>query len=284
MNQDLQDQIAALVQGQMAQGVAQITQMQAQLASALSQQSSAAQAAAPQAVSSTGMAPCGPEEEEVWTSESAWEDVLPQVRRLPQPGAGEALVARLQFAPPLDKVRQLQKDVTGVAGIPETVPARKHFRDRQLQQLQLKQEQVLIMLCQAVEASDVYEGPLITAAALARSSWEDLQDLRRREFAGRDAHKLDRREDASNLRLLSPAEEKLMSSQRGKGKGKGKGKGFRTFQTQSSGYSSGFSQQQPNQYSQSSNWRDNPSPKPWKGGKGKGRSRSAQPARSAMQE
>ena len=126
----------------MAQGVAQITQMQAQLASALSQQASAAQAAAPQIVYNAGLAPYGPEDEEVWTSESAWEDIPPQVKRLPQPGAGEALVARLQFAPPLDKVRQLQKDVTGVACIPERVPARKHFRDRQPQPLQWKQEQV----------------------------------------------------------------------------------------------------------------------------------------------
>jgi hypothetical protein len=279
MDQALQDQISALVQGQLSQGVAQVAQMQAQLAAALANQSTATPPAA-----TANLAPYGPEEEEVWTSESAWEDILPQVRRLPQSGAGEALVARLQFPPPLDKVRQLQKDVQGVLGIPETVPARKHFKDRQLQQLQLKQEQVLTMLTMAVEASDIYEGPLITAAALARSSWEDLQDLRRREFAGRDAHKLDKREDASNLRLLSPAEEKLMTAQRGKGKGKGKGKGFRNVQPQFSGYTSGFSQQQPSYYSQSSNWRDNPSPKPWKGGKGKGRSRSAQPARSAMQE
>ena len=120
-------------------------------------------------------------------------------------------------------------------GIPGTVLACKHFKDRQLQQLQLKREQVLTMSTMVVEASDVYEGPLITAAALARSSWKDLQDLRRREFAGRDAHKLDKREDASNLRLLSPAEDKLMTAQRGKGKGKGKGKGFRSFQPQSSG-------------------------------------------------
>ena len=153
----------------MAQGVAHITQMKAQLASALSQQASATQAAAPQTVSNAGLASYGLEEEEVWTNESAWEDILPQDRRLPQLGAGESLVARLQFAPPLDKLLQLQKNVKGVAGIPETVPTRKHFRDRQLQQLQLKQEQVVIMLCQAIEASDVYEGPLITAAALARS-------------------------------------------------------------------------------------------------------------------
>ena len=127
---------------------------------------------------------------------------------------------------------QLQKYVQGVLGISETVPARKHFKDHQMHQLLLKQEQVLTMLTMAVEASDVYQGPLVTAAALARSSWEDLQDLRRCEFAGRDAHKLDKREDASNFCLLPPAEEKLMTAQRGKGKGKGKGKGFRSFQPQ----------------------------------------------------
>ena len=143
--------------------------MQAQLVATLSGQS-AATSPAPTA----NLVPYGPEEEEVWTSESAWEDIC---RRsgLPQPGTGEALVTRLQFPPPLENVKQLQKDVQGVLGIPETFPACKHFKDRLLQQLQLKQEQVLTMLTMAVEASDVYEGPSITAAALARSSWEDLQ-------------------------------------------------------------------------------------------------------------
>ena len=286
MDPALQEQISTLILGQLSQGLAPVVQMQAQLAAALQSQQAAAARATSSAAPSTDPAPFGPGgdvPDEEWTGESAWEDVLPQIRRTPLPGAGEALVARMQFAPPLDKVRQLQAEITGVQGVPETVPSRKHFRDRQLQQLQLKQEQVMNLLVSAVEATNMFDGPLITAAALSRSSWEDLQDLRRKEFAGRDAHKLDKRHDASSLRLLSPQEEKLMNSQRGRGKGKGKGRSYRSFMPQSSGsYHQGGMQFPP--YYQSSNWREQPAPRPWKGGKGKGRSRSAQPTRSPMQE
>ena len=202
---------------------------------------------------------------------------MPQLKRPAQPGAGEALIARLEFPPPLEKLKELQREITGIIGISATVPSRKHFKDKQLHQLQVKQEQILIMLTNAVELTDCYDGPIITAAALARSTWEDLQDWRRKEFAGRDAHKLDRRSDSSSLRLLSPAEEKIVTPQRGKGKGKGKG--FRPFQPPNY-QQHGYPNQQQGQYStSSSNFR------PWKGGKGKGRSRSAQPNKSSsMQE
>ena len=276
MDQNLQDAITQLVQGQLASGLAQ---MQAQLSAAVSQQQQLTAAAiAASQTQSAPQAPSGPaEEEEAWTSETAWEDVLPVLKRPANAGAGEALVARLAHPPPLEKLKELQKDITGIVGIPATVPARKNFRDKQLQLLQTKQEQILVLLTHAVEQTDCYDGPLITAAALARSTWEDLQDWRRKDFAGRDAHKLDRRSDSSSLRLLSPAEEKIVTPQRGKGKGKGKG--FRPFQP-ANFQPHGYPNQQQGQYSNSSsNFR------PWKGGKGKGRSRSAQPNKSSsMQE
>ena len=49
-----------------------------------------------------------------------------------QRGGREALVARLAHPPPLEKLKELQRDITGIVGIPATVPARKHFRDKQL--------------------------------------------------------------------------------------------------------------------------------------------------------
>ena len=139
MDQTLQDQITQLVQGQMASGLAQ---MQAQFSAAISQQQQLTAAAiAASQTQSAPQAPSGPaEEEEAWTSETAWEDVLPVLKRPANAGAGEALVARLAHPPPLEKLKELQRDITGIVGIPATVPARKHFRDKQLQLLQTKQE------------------------------------------------------------------------------------------------------------------------------------------------
>ena len=100
---------------------------------------------------------------------------MPVLKRPPNAGAGEALVARLAHPPPLEKLKELQRDIIGIVGILATVPARKHFHDKQLQLLQTKQEQILVLLAHAVEQADCYDGPLITAAALARSTREDLQ-------------------------------------------------------------------------------------------------------------
>ena len=277
----------SLVKGQIeagqqavAQQFLQLQQEQAQFAQQLRAMQVAQSGQAAQAAQSPPGQPAGPghdflPEEEDWSSQTAWEDVLPQVRRQALPGAGEALVARLQHAPSLDLVRAMQKDLTGVQGIPETVPPRKFYRDRVLWQLQAKQEHIMILLCQAVEASPVFEGPLLSAAALVRSTFEDLKEMRRKEFAGREAYKLDKREDASSLRLLSPAEEKLISGPKGKGKGKGKGR--------SRGLVPQHAQAQYSDRPQV--WRDYSQPFPrGRGGKGKGRSRSAQPRPTAMQE
>ena len=92
MDPNLQDQITQLVQGQLASGLAQ---MQAQFAAAISQQQQLTAAAiAASQTQSAPEAPSGPAEDEVWTSETAWEDVVLVLKRPANAGAGKALVAR----------------------------------------------------------------------------------------------------------------------------------------------------------------------------------------------
>ena len=86
MDQNLQDQITQLVQGQMASGLAL---MQAQFSAAISQQQQLTAAAiAASQTQSAPEAPAGPAEEESWTCETAWEDVITVLKRPPSAGAG----------------------------------------------------------------------------------------------------------------------------------------------------------------------------------------------------
>jgi len=68
--------------------------------------------------------------------------------------------------------------------------------------------------------------PTVLAAAMLRSAWEDINDTRRRGYAGNQSYKLDRRNGFDNPRPLSPEEEQKVRTGRQKGKGKGKGKGW----------------------------------------------------------
>jgi len=59
---------------------------------------------------------------------------------------------------------------------------------------------------------------------MLRSSWEDINDTRRRSYAGNQSYKLDPRNDFVNPSPLSPAEEQNVRIGRQEGKGKGEGK------------------------------------------------------------
>ena len=69
-----------------------------------------------------------------------------------------------------------------------------------------------------------------TAAALIRSAWEDLHQMRRDNIAGRQRSQLDKRPDDVKPRLLSAEKESNINQVKGKGKGKGKGKARRPWQ------------------------------------------------------
>ena len=65
---------------------------------------------------------------------------------------------------------------------------------------------------------------ITTAAALVRSAWESLHQIRREQIAGKQRYKLDKREDDIKLRLLSPEEETKIQQIKGKGYSKCKDK------------------------------------------------------------
>ena len=160
-----------------------------------------------------------------WSVENAWEDVVPAPERAPT-GAAAALVSRLGFPPPLDTIRTFIKEITPFHGVPKTPPARKEPQDRALQGLQHKIEAVMHLLVETAETSGITDGPLVACAAVARSVWEDTNEIRRRNLARGQAFKLDTREDATTIRLLSDAEEKAIrptynsNANRGKGIGR----------------------------------------------------------------
>jgi len=70
---------------------------------------------------------------------------------------------------------------------------------------------------------DALATPTVLAAAMLRRAWEDINDTRRRSYAGYQSYTLDTRNDLDNPRLLSPEEEQKVRNGRQKGKGKGKG-------------------------------------------------------------
>jgi len=53
---------------------------------------------------------------------------------------------------------------------------------------------------------------------MLRSAWEDINDTRRRSYAGKQSYKLDPRNDLDNPRLLAPEEEQQVRNGRQKGK------------------------------------------------------------------
>ena len=73
--------------------------------------------------------------------------------------------------------------------------------------------------------------PLLAYAAIARSAWEDANEFRRRNFARGQSYKLEPREDATNIRLLSKAEEKAIRPSNFN-RDKGGAKGWKQFPPQ----------------------------------------------------
>ena len=162
------------------------------------------------------------ERNQVFSSGSeAWADVLPSGKRQAF-GRGMNLVGRIAFPPPLSLVQGYIKEQVAIEGVPETPAPRRSMQDRGLAGTQKKLEAALTKLVELAEKED---GSLQTdiglTAALVRSAYEDINEARRRMFAGRQAYKLDARGDVTQNKLLSSSEELKLRQ------GKGKGKGFR---------------------------------------------------------
>eukprot|EP00669_Euglena_mutabilis_P004215 TRINITY_DN1541_c0_g1_i2.p1 TRINITY_DN1541_c0_g1~~TRINITY_DN1541_c0_g1_i2.p1 ORF type:complete len:196 (-),score=2.85 TRINITY_DN1541_c0_g1_i2:421-1008(-) len=118
----------------------------------------------------------------------------------------------------------LSKNHVPYTAVPQAAAPRRNRGDRQLHSLQRKIEVALSLMIESQE--DASATPTVLAAAMLRSAWEDINDTRRRSYAGNQSYKLDPRNDLDNPRLLSPEEEQKVRSGRQKGKGKGKGKGW----------------------------------------------------------
>ena len=223
------DQVLALVQGQLAQSMQQMVQDVTTHVTNLLQNQTPSQTAAAQSAASPARRPAKDSETESG-DEDPWDGVLPTTRRTPL-GAGAELAMRLSCPPRLDGIKEQLKNLHLVQGIPMTVPPRRHRTDRALFTAQSKLEGAMSLMVEVAERCDLSQGPLLQAAALTRSAFEDLTDLRRKTLAGYQASKLDPREDASTLRLLSPEEERRIKPPRrfrdgGKGGGKGHGPSF----------------------------------------------------------
>jgi hypothetical protein len=158
----------------------------------------------------------------------AWQEVLPS-NKVIVTGRPLGLLARLKHPPPLSLVTNVIRDSVAVEGLPEAPPPRRVAGDRALYLTQKKMEFIMTELVFLTQKSDSALDPKIAqVAAMARSSWQDLQDGRRRLLAGKQAFKLDKRPDLEQNRLLSDAEEsKLKQTAKSKGKGS-----FRPFLSQ----------------------------------------------------
>ena len=89
--------------------------------------------------------------------------------------------------------------------------------------MQQKLHAAMCCLVDAEENSDISSSS--TACAFLRSAHQDVLQMRRLGAAEKQAQKLDRREDASDVELFTAAEKKKLSERGRFGKGKGKQSG-----------------------------------------------------------
>ena len=91
-------------------------------------------------------------------------------------------------------------------GVPQTTAPRQHKTDKQLYNAQRKMENAMQLLLNYTETNDKKD--LTTLAAHLRSAWEDTQQHRRWLLAGKQAYKLEKRQDDTRPRLLTEEENK----------------------------------------------------------------------------
>ena len=182
------------------------------------------------------------------------DDVLgTATKAVTQPGAS-AMAALIPEPPSLEMLRHNAQNITKYQGVPPTPAPRKNRMDAKLYQPQLKLENALHCLIHYMETRQ--EVALGQVAAWTRSAYEDIHQTRRGWYAGRQAYKLDPRQDDDRPKLLSQEEQAKIRPpkpkprpakynwgannassstqpapfpfQKPQGKGKGKGKGKST--------------------------------------------------------
>ena len=137
---------------------------------------------------------------------------------------GKKLVRLCQKAPAIQDLKAWQESIDHYTGVPEVPHPRKHRVDQQLYQIDIKITNVLNLLVRHFETRE--PSTLGAVAAWARSAQQDVREQRRHLLAGRQAWKLDPRQDDVRPKPLSPEEDKKIKRYSGKGVGgKGYGKG-----------------------------------------------------------
>ena len=149
-----------------------------------------------------------------------WSVVLKPVKVEAMTETGIGLCSLLAMPPPLEQLRLSEKDCPMFSKVPETpMPRKQHQTYFSLFQIQKKVEGAMNMLVHCAESGD--QRSLHVQAAMLRSAWEDLLQMRRSTLAGREFRKLDPRSDDTRPKLLTREEEgKLNKGFSSKVKGK----------------------------------------------------------------
>ena len=170
-------------------------------------------------------------EEDEEEEEVSWEKTNNSSRVSPKTLGGSTLATLLESPPPISILKSDFFTPPTFACIQETAAARKHWSNIKIHTPQRKLEAAMQHMVQSIEQQDPQF--ITTAAALVRSAWEDVNQIRREQIADKQRAKLDKRQDDVRPRLLTAEEENKIKQGQGKGKGKGKGKGYWQSRTRS---------------------------------------------------
>jgi hypothetical protein len=143
--------------------------------------------------------------EESEIQDLGWVDRLTGAQTQVSVQGAASLVSLLASPPPLDLVAKQVREQVQYKGVPQTPAARQNKVDQRLFTIQKKMEIAMHQMVHQQEVQDPKSLEVI--AAMLRSAWEDVQQQRRVLMAGRQAPKLDTREDDNRARLLSREEE-----------------------------------------------------------------------------
>lgn len=155
--------------------------------------------------------------------EDLWDTYLQEAEVAPTTLGATRLVSLLEKPPDLTRLELTLKEVPHYKGLPRTAPPKSHPQDKLLHKVQEKLHAAMCCLVDAEENNDISSSS--TACAFLRGAHQDVLQMRRLGAAGKQAHKLDRREDASDVELFTTAEQKKLNERGRFGKGKGKQNG-----------------------------------------------------------
>jgi len=116
-------------------------------------------------------------------------------------GKAEGLRWRIGWpTPPLSAINEIVRNYVPSNAVPQAAAPRRNRGDRQLHSLQRKIKVTLSLIIESQE--DASATPTVLAAAMRRSAWENINDTRRRSYAGVQSYKLNPRNDFNNQRVF----------------------------------------------------------------------------------